>query len=305
MGERDCHLQSETVVFLKMQSRKPEWLRIKPGVSAAYGAVNALLGQQRLHTVCQSARCPNQAECWSRGTATFMILGDVCTRACAFCAVKTGRPNPPDPDEPARVAAAVAQLKLRHVVITCVTRDDLPDGGAQIWAQTIRAVRESAPGCAVEVLTSDFQGKAEPLRTVCAAGPDIFAHNLETVERLQKQIRRHANYARSLEVLRRAAALGMAVKTGLMLGLGEREEEIAQALRDARDAGVRAVTLGQYLRPSADNAPVDRWVTPQEFDHWREFALTSGFEAVESGPLVRSSYRADDAAARLSSAQNS
>jgi len=288
-----------------MQQRKPVWLRTRPTASAAYGAVNALLGAQRLHTVCQSAHCPNQAECWSRGTATFMILGELCTRACAFCAVKTGRPLPPDAGEPARVAAAVAQLKLRHVVITCVTRDDLPDGGAEIWAQTIGAVRAAAPGCAVEVLTSDFQGKDESLRTVCAAKPDIFAHNLETVERLQKEIRRHANYARSLEVLRRAGDLGMAVKTGLMLGLGEREAEIEQALREARGVGVRAMTLGQYLRPSPDHAPVARWVTPQEFDRWGKFALALGFEAVESGPLVRSSYRADVAAARLSREKNS
>ena len=276
-----------------MQQRKPPWLRFDPTASPDYGKVRALLGRRHLHTVCQSARCPNQAECWSHGTATLMILGDVCTRNCAFCAVNTGRPAQPDLAEPERVAQTVAELKLRYAVITSVTRDDLPDGGAEIWAATISAVRQKCPNCAVEVLVPDFQGDTDALDTVLAARPDVFGHNLETVRRLQLPIRKSARYDRSLSVLRYAAQKGAVVKTGLMLGIGEREDEIAQTLRDALAAGAKLLTLGQYLRPGKANAPVDRWVTPAEFDVWRDFALKEGFAAVESGPLVRTSYHAD------------
>ncbi len=282
-----------------MQQRKPAWLRFDPTASPDYGKVRVLLGEKCLHTVCQSARCPNQAECWSRGTATLMILGDVCTRNCAFCAVQTGRPLPPDPDEPARVAETVAALGLRHAVITSVTRDDLDDGGAGLWAVTIAAVREKCPQCAVEVLVPDFQGDTAALDAVLAARPDVFGHNLETVERLQLSIRKSARYNRSLKVLRYAKGKGAIVKTGLMLGIGEEKDEIAQTLRDARAAGVDIVTLGQYLRPGSANAPVERWVEPSEFDAWRDFALKEGFSAVESGPLVRTSYHAEEQHARL------
>jgi len=228
-----------------------------------------------------------------------MILGDVCTRNCAFCAVSTGRPLPPDAQEPARLAQAVFEMKLKHAVITSVTRDDLADGGAGHWAACVKAVKMKNPACAVEVLVPDFQGDIAAIKTVLAAQPEIFGHNLETVERLQLPIRKSARYARSLKVLEDAKSLGAVTKTGLMLGLGEQEQEIAQTLRDARAAGVDIVTLGQYLRPSGAHAPVERWVHPDEFDRWAEFARQLGFGAVESGPLVRTSYRAEQQSARL------
>ena len=280
-----------------MKSRKPEWLRAKLPSGKGYGAVRKMVDDNQLHTVCQSAQCPNMGECWSRGTATVMILGNICTRSCNFCAVQTGRPTELDLGEPARVADAVAKMNLRHCVITSVTRDELADGGAAVWAATIRAIRNRNPGTAIEVLTPDFKGNLELLDTVLEANPDIFNHNVETVERLQKPVRVQAKYDRSLKVLRHAADQGYVTKSGIMLGLGETKPEIEQTLRDIRSAGVKIITLGQYLQPSSKHLPVDRWVTPEEFAEWKQFGLGIGFDFIESGPLVRSSYHADEQSA--------
>ena len=277
-----------------MKSRKPDWLRAKLPSGNGYSAVRKMVDDNRLHTVCQSAQCPNMGECWSRGTATVMILGNVCTRSCNFCAIQTGRPTELDLGEPARVADAVAKMNLRHCVITSVTRDELKDGGASVWAATIRAIRYRNPSTAIEVLTPDFKGKLDQVDTVLAAEPDIFNHNVETVERLQKPVRVQARYERSLKVLRHAADQGHVTKSGIMLGLGETKPEIARTLKDMRATGIKIVTLGQYLQPSSGHLPVDRWVTPEEFEDWKEFGHRIGFDFVESGPLVRSSYHADE-----------
>ncbi len=277
-----------------MKSRKPDWLRAKLPSGSGYSAVRKMVDDNRLHTVCQSAQCPNMGECWSRGTATVMILGNVCTRSCNFCAIQTGRPTELDLGEPARVADAVAKMNLRHCVITSVTRDELKDGGAAVWAATIRAIRNRNPGTAIEVLTPDFKGNLDQVDTVLAAEPDIFNHNVETVERLQKPVRVQARYDRSLKVLRHASDQGNVTKSGIMLGLGEKKPEIAKTLEDMRTAGIKIVTLGQYLQPSSKHLPVDRWVTPEEFAEWKEFGHGIGFDFVESGPLVRSSYHADE-----------
>jgi lipoic acid synthetase len=283
-------------------SRKPAWLRAKLPAGPAYRHTRELVDSHNLHTVCQSAQCPNMGECWSRGTATIMILGNICTRSCSFCAVQTGRPTELDLGEPARVADAVARMGLRHTVITSVARDDLKDGGASVWAATIRAVRHRNPSTAIEVLIPDFLGRREPLDTVLDARPDILNHNLETVERLQRAIRKTARYQRSLDVLRHAKSRGFVAKSGIMLGLGERQDEIAQALRDLRAAGVDILTIGQYLQPTPQHAPLDRWAPPEEFTHWKNFGLRElGFGVIESGPLVRSSYHADEQSARYSS----
>jgi len=279
-------------------SRKPDWLRAKLPSGPAYQATRRLVDDNKLHTVCQSAQCPNIGECWSRGTATVMILGNICTRSCNFCAIQTGRPTEYDLGEPARVAAAVAKMQLRHCVITSVARDDRPDGGAEAWAATIRAVRHARPTCAIEVLIPDLKGRTHDIDTILDAGPDILNHNLETVERLQKPVRVQARYDRSLSVLRHAKSRGFTTKSGLMLGIGERREEIAQAMRDLRAAGVDVLTIGQYLQPSQQHLPVDRWVTPEEFAEWKVFGLGIGFGVIESGPLVRSSYHADEQSAK-------
>ena len=275
-------------------SRKPSWLRAKLPSGPGYAAIRSLIEDTSLHTVCQSAQCPNLGECWSRGTATVMILGNICTRSCNFCAVQTGRPSEVDLGEPARVADAVARMGLRHVVITSVARDDLKDGGASVWAATIRAVRHRNPETAIEVLVPDFKGHFDEVDTVLAAKPDIFNHNVETVERLQKPVRVHARYDRSRSVLRHAKSRGFTTKTGIMLGLGERIEEIEQCLRDLVADKVDILTIGQYLQPTLQHLPVDRWVTPEEFQHWKEFGLSIGFGVVESAALVRSSYHADE-----------
>ena len=275
-------------------ARKPSWLRAKLPSGPGYQAVGGLVDQHKLHTVCQSAMCPNLGECWSRGTATVMILGNICTRSCNFCAVQTGRPTELDLGEPARVAEAVATMGLRHCVITSVARDELADGGAAVWAATIRAVRRRNPATAIEVLVPDFKGRMADVDTVLDAGPDIFNHNVETVERLQKPVRVQARYDRSRSVLRHAKSRGFTAKTGIMLGLGERPEEIERTLRDLAGDGMNILTIGQYLRPSSQHLPVERWVTPEEFLHWKEFGLSIGFGVVESGPMVRSSYHADE-----------
>jgi lipoic acid synthetase len=247
-----------------------------------------------LHTVCEEAHCPNLGECWSRGTATFMILGDVCTRACGFCAVKTGLPGgPPDPDEPQRVADAAARLGLRHVVVTSVNRDDQPDGGAGIFATTVREVRTRVPGCTVEVLIPDFKGRWDALQVVLETRPDILNHNVETVPRLYRQARSGASFPRSLELLKRSKDAGLLTKSGVMVGLGEEWAEIEETIRAIRSSGTDVLTVGQYLRPSHQHLPVLRYYTPGEFEALRVFAVGLGFAHVESGPLVRSSYHAE------------
>ncbi len=271
--------------------RLPKWLRRPISTDESYPDVSKLLETLQLNTVCASAKCPNRHECWNSGTATIMILGNTCTRGCRFCNVATGRPGPVDPGEPARVAQAATQLNLRHVVITSVTRDDLPDGGAQVFADTIRAVKEALPDAMVEVLTPDF---VEHLDIVLDAGPDVFNHNLETVERLQATVRPQASYEKSLATLRHAVQRGgFHVKSGLMLGLGETDEEIFQTLDDLYAAGVRLLTLGQYLAPTREHHPVERFISPAHFDELAERARELGFSGVAAGPLVRSSYRAD------------
>ena len=277
---------------------KPSWLRAKLPSGTGYDGVSRLVAEKKLHTVCQSAQCPNIGECWSRGTATLMILGNICTRSCNFCAIQTGRPTELDLGEPARVAEAVAAMNLRHCVLTSVARDELADGGAGVWAATIRAVRHRNPRTAIEVLVPDFKGRMRDVDTVLAAVPDIFNHNIETVERLQKPVRVQARYDRSRSVLRQAKQQGFAIKTGFMLGLGERHEEIERTLSDLAGDRVDILTIGQYLQPSPAHLPVARWAPPEEFLHWKKFGLRLGLGVIESGPLVRSSYHADEQSAR-------
>jgi lipoyl synthase len=274
--------------------RKPSWIRSRLPGGPAFAEVRDIVDGNRLHTVCQSAECPNMGECWARGTATFMILGNVCTRSCGFCAVATGRPTELDLDEPRRVAEAVALMKLRHCVITSVNRDELADGGAGVWASTIRAVKQASPQTSLETLTGDFKGRKDLLLQVLEARPDVYNHNLETVERMSRAVRPQASYERSLQVLAWAAQEGAVTKSGMMLGIGERKPEIADSLRRLRDAGVQILTLGQYLQPAKQYLPVDRWVTPDEFAAWKDFALGLGFVSVSSAPMVRSSYHADE-----------
>lgn len=281
--------------------RKPEWLKVKLETQEGFGDLKRLLRQQNLHTVCEEARCPNIFECWNHRTATFMILGDVCTRNCGFCAVKTGWPGGVvDWEEPRRVAEAARAMGLQHVVITCVDRDDLPDQGAQVFAATIRAVRELSPGTAVEVLTGDFGGSREALAVVMEAEPDIFAHNIETVARLTPRVRSRATYERSLQILRWAKEMKphIPTKSSIMLGWDETREEVLQAMDDLRAAGVEILTIGQYLQPTPRHLPVLRYVPPEEFAELREEALRRGFKHCEAGPLVRSSYHAWEQADR-------
>ncbi|MGA9656318.1 MAG: lipoyl synthase [Polyangia bacterium] len=273
--------------------RHPSWIRTKLPSSAAYFDLRARVRAQGVHTVCESASCPNIGECWSRRSLTIMILGDVCTRSCRFCDVPSGRPQPPDSAEPDRVANLLADLDLRHAVITCVNRDDLPDGGATHWAATIRAVKQRCPHLVLEALTGDFAGDLTALDQVLDAGPDVFSHNLETVPRLAREVRVQASYPRSCAVLAHASGRGFLSKTGLMLGLGETLDEVRAVLREARASGAQILTLGQYLRPSRQHLPVARHVPPEEFARLKQEALDLGFAHVESGPLVRSSYRAD------------
>ena len=277
-----------------MLKNKPKWLRAKLPTSAEYKKTLLTVNEHKLNTVCKSAQCPNMGECWSRGTATVMILGNICTRSCSFCAIQTGRPTELDIGEPARVADSIAKMNLKHAVITSVARDDLKDGGASIWANTIRAVHNRIPECAVEVLTADFRGQQEYLDIVLDACPDIFNHNLETVKRLQRPIRKTARYDRSLWVLEHAKSRGFITKSGIMLGIGETEDEIKTVLKDMRDVGVDILTIGQYLQPSPKHEPVDRWVTPKEFQRWKDYAFEICYGVCESGPLIRSSYHADE-----------
>jgi len=285
-------------------SRKPDWLRAKLPSGPGYKATRALVETNKLHTVCQSAQCPNIGECWSRGTATVMILGNICTRSCNFCAIQVGRPTEFDLGEPARVADAVAKMGLRHCVITSVARDDLKDGGASVWAATIRATKYKSPQCAIEVLVPDFKGNLDQVDIVLDAKPDIFNHNVETVERLQRPVRVQARYDRSRSVLRHAKSRGFTTKTGIMLGLGETQDEIAQTIRDIASDKTDILTIGQYLQPTPQHWKIDRWVPPEEFAHWKKFGLELGIGVIESGPLVRSSYHADEQSAKYTGVEH-
>lgn len=273
--------------------RRPDWLKAKIPGGEGYARLKSIIDTNRLHTVCEEARCPNMGECWHSGTATFMILGDVCTRSCGFCAVKTGRPDYGlDWDEPRRVVDAVKLMGIRHAVVTSVNRDERKDGGAPIFAETIRRIHDEVPGVTVEVLIPDFKGSEEALMTVLEARPDILNHNLETVPRLYRTVRMQANYRQSLEVLERSKRFGSVTKTGLMLGLGERTEEVIEVIRDVSQTKCDILTLGQYLQPTKGHLPVDRYAHPDEFKMLKEVGLEMGFRHVESGPLVRSSYHA-------------
>jgi lipoyl synthase len=285
------------LVSITSQLERPAWLRAPAPVGENYRHLKQLMSELQLHTVCESAACPNVGECWNRRTATFMILGNVCTRRCGFCAVQKGAPLPVDFDEPRRVAEACAAMGLRYAVITSVNRDDRKDGGAELFALTIAAIRERIPGCKVEVLVPDFQGNREALEVVMNAHPEVLNHNTETVPRLYRQVRLGARYERSLEMLGYAKQLRpfIPTKSGLMLGLGENQDEVAQVMRDLRRHQVDILTLGQYLRPSPKHLPVIRYVPQQEFDEYKRAGYEMGFKHVESGPLVRSSYHASDA----------
>lgn len=289
--------------------RKPPWLKAKVPGGVGYSRLKGIIDEHRLHTVCQEAGCPNMGECWARGVATIMILGDTCTRACGFCNVKTGRPGTLDLDEPRRVAESLAVMGLRHVVVTSVNRDELPDGGAAVWAETIRRSREACPRMSIEVLIPDFEGNWAALQQVIDARPHIINHNLETVRRMYPAVRPSAKFDRSLELLRRVKDQGMVAKTGIMVGIGERDDEVLSLLDEVREKtslgngrGVDILTIGQYLQPTRNHLPIERWVTPEQFEMYRAEGLRRGFSVVESGPLVRSSYHADDQAERLGGA---
>jgi len=284
--------------FIKPREPKPEWLKVRAPGSENYLRLRGIMRDLKLNTVCEDAHCPNIGECWHHGTATFMILGDVCTRACTYCAVAHGRPATLDIDEPRRVGEAVEKMALKYAVITSVDRDDQADGGAGIFAETIREIKTRLPECRVEVLIPDFKGEAGPLETVLNAKPDVLNHNTETVPRLYRAVRSGGKYARTLELLDRSRkyAPGIPTKTGMMMGLGEEHEEVVQVFKDLRDVGVSILTLGQYLRPSNDHAVMTRYYTPDEFRELKRIALGLGFAHVESGPLVRSSYHAHEQA---------
>ena len=286
------------VEFIRPREPKPEWLKVRAPGSENYLRLKGLMKELKLHTVCEEARCPNIGECWHHGTATFMILGDVCTRACAYCAVAHGKPNELDTAEPERVAGAIESMALRHAVITSVDRDDLADGGAFIFAETIRLTRERVPDCRIEVLIPDFQGVESSLRTVLDAGPDVLNHNIETVPRLYRMARSGGKYQRSLELLDRSRQYrpNIGTKTGIMVGLGEEFDELVQVFTDLGNVGVSILTIGQYLRPTPAHAPMVRYYHPDEFAELKAIALTKGFVHVESGPLVRSSYHAHEQA---------
>jgi lipoic acid synthetase len=281
--------------------RKPDWLRARVPGGEGYLRLKGIIDQHRLHTVCQEASCPNMGECWSRGSATIMILGDTCTRSCGFCNVKTGRPATLDADEPRRVAESLALMGLKHVVITSVNRDELPDGGAEIWAETIRRTHEACPGMSVEVLVGDFLGDEKAIQVVCDARPEIISHNMETVKRMHPAVRPQARYERSLAVLRQFKASGLVTKTGIMVGIGERDDEVLELMQDVQAASQADVlTVGQYLQPTRNHLPIERWVHPDQFALFKREALARGFKVCESGPLVRSSYHADEQADMLS-----
>jgi lipoic acid synthetase len=277
----------------KVSPKKPDWLRVKLPIGEGYKKVRGIVGEHKLHTICESGNCPNMGECWGEGTATFMILGNICTRSCGFCNVQTGMPLPADKKEPMRVASSVLLMGVKHCVITSVDRDDLKDGGSIIWAETVQKVRELSPETTMETLIPDFAGNWTNLQRIIDVAPEIVSHNLETVRRLTKEVRIQAKYDRSLEVLKSLKEGGMKTKSGIMLGLGETEEEVIETLQDLANVKVDVVTLGQYLQPTRSHLPVERFVTPEEFARYKNIGLEMGFRFVESGPLVRSSYHAE------------
>lgn len=282
---------SETNVLKK--PKKPSWLKVKLPTGESYKKVRNMVSEHKLHTICESGNCPNMGECWGAGTATFMILGNVCTRSCDFCAVSTGKPEEVDVFEPARVAKSVKLMNVKHAVITSVDRDDLQDGGADIWVKTVSAIRRKSPETTLETLIPDFAGKWENLQKIIEVAPEIVSHNIETVRRLTKKIRIQAKYNRSLELLLRLKKGGMKTKSGLMLGLGETEEEVIETMQDLRSVEVDILTLGQYLQPTPKHAEVKDFITPEKFDEYQKLGIEMGFRFVESGPLVRSSYHAE------------
>jgi len=275
------------------KSPRPEWLKVRAPGGETYANLKKMMRSKTLHTVCEEAHCPNIGECWGRGTATFLILGDICTRSCGFCAIKTGRPQPVDPEEPLKVALAVQQMGISHVVITSVNRDELPDQGSTIWAKTIEEVRRLNPKVSIEVLIPDFKGDLNCLQRVLDAKPNILNHNVETVPRLYRTVRPQAKYERSLRVLQYSKEQGFITKTGIMVGIGETFDEVVQVMKDLRQIDVDIFTIGQYLQPTPAHLPVDRFVTPEEFKQYKLIGIELGFRHVESGPLVRSSYHAE------------
>ena len=293
----------ETPVNQLRIQRKPDWLRARVPGGEGYERLKGIIDEHKLHTVCQEASGPNMGECWGRGTATIMILGDTCTRACGFCNIKTGKPATLDLDEPRRVAESLKLMKLKHVVITSVHRDELADGGAAIWAETVNRVHDACPDMSVEILVGDFQGDEKAIQVVCDARPEIISHNMETVKRMHPAVRPQAKYERSLAVLRQFKQSGLVTKTGIMAGIGEHDDEVLELLDDVRAASdADIITIGQYLQPTRNHLPIDRWVHPDQFTMFRVEALARGFKVCESGPLVRSSYHAEEQAAMLSGA---
>lgn len=278
---------------VEKRAPKPKWLRVKLPTGKEYQKVRGLVEEHKLHTICQSGNCPNMGECWGAGTATFMILGNVCTRSCGFCSVSTGRPEEVDITEPYKVAQSIKLMEVKHAVITSVDRDDLEDGGSEVWAATVRAVRKHSPGTTMETLIPDFRGEWHNLQRIIDVAPEIVSHNLETVRRLTKQVRIQAKYDRSLELLKRLKDAGMKTKSGVMLGLGESREEVIETMEDLRSVGVDILTLGQYLQPTKKHLPVAEFITPEQFKEYEILGLEMGFRFVESGPLVRSSYHAE------------
>ncbi len=281
------------IISEEKKERKPEWLRVKLPVGKEYAHVRSLVDKHKLHTICESGNCPNMGECWGAGTATFMILGNICTRSCSFCAVATGRPLAVDLQEPERVATSVQLMNVKHCVITSVDRDDLKDGGSIIWAETIRAIREKSPETTLETLLPDFKGDWDNLARVLEEAPEVVSHNLETVRRLTKEVRIQAKYDRSLECLKHISAAGLRTKSGIMLGLGETEEEVFESMGDLLNNGVHILTLGQYLQPTRKHHQVIEYIHPDQFAKYKEIGMQMGFRVVESGPMVRSSYHAE------------
>jgi lipoyl synthase len=286
-------MNKETIIEESSRKKRPDWLRVRLPIGEEYTHVRSLVDRHQLHTICESGNCPNMGECWGEGTATFMILGNICTRSCGFCAVATGKPLAADWDEPQRVAEAIHLMKVKHAVITSVDRDDLKDGGAEIWFNTIRAIRTLNPGTTLECLIPDFKAEKENIQPVINAAPEVVSHNIETVERLTRKVRIQAKYWRSMETLRILKKGGMRTKSGIMLGLGEATEEVIQTMKDLKESQVDVLTLGQYLQPTKKHLEVHRFIHPDEFKEYRRIGYEMGFDYVESGPLVRSSYHSD------------
>jgi len=277
----------------QISDRKPKWLKVKLPTAKAYKDIRSVVKQHKLHTICESGNCPNIGECWDEGTATFMILGNICTRSCGFCNVQTGKPQPADINEPKRVAESIKLMKVKHAVITSVDRDDLKDGGSKIWAMTIKEIRKLNPTTTMEALIPDFKANSTQIQRIIDAAPEVVSHNIETVKRLTKKVRIQAKYERSLETLNILSNSGMRTKSGIMLGLGENEKEVIETIQDLRNVGISILTLGQYLQPTLKHLPVAEYINPKQFQELKEIALQMGFKVIESGPLVRSSYHAE------------